>query len=206
MEVKHSTLTLFLLFCCAAVLAQRSPLGRDPSRPTLVDDKSGYRPLFRSSDETRRRNGTYIIKLKEKTQFQDLGRIMARLTDQDQDPKDDAQVQGLSGYSMVGLGVMATLNEKALDSVSTITSFLQSAFHEAFHACLHCYPDYNCYCYCRLDKTLRSIMSRKIKLLRSVVVNLGTQIALIKQIFLWMRDSVLPMKEKPQISTSSTLA
>ena len=47
---------------------------------------------------------------------------MARLTDQDQNPNDDAVVQGLSGYSMVGLGVMATLNQNALDSVSTTDS------------------------------------------------------------------------------------
>ena len=128
MRIKCSSLAFLVLFCCAAVLAQRDPLGRNPSRPTLVDKRPGYRPLFRSSDETKRRNGSYIIKLKKTTQFQDLGRIMARLTDQDQDPKDDAVVQGLSGYSMVGLGVMATLNEKALDSVSTIKSFLQSTF------------------------------------------------------------------------------
>jgi len=43
---------------------------------------------------------------------------MAKMTDQGQSPNSDEMVQGLSGYSMVGLGVMATLNDKALDTVS----------------------------------------------------------------------------------------
>ena len=114
-----SSLMLLLFLCCATVLAQLTPLDREPSRPRLVDQRPGYRPLYQSSDETKRRNGSYIIKLKDTIGYDDLGRIMGRLTDQDQNPNDDAVVQGLSGYSMVGLGVMATLNQKALDSVST---------------------------------------------------------------------------------------
>ena len=114
-----SSFMLLLFLCCATVLAQLTPLDREPSRPRLVDQRPGYRPLYQSSDETKRRNGSYIIKLKDTIGYDDLGRIMGRLTDQDQNPNDDAVVQGLSGYSMVGLGVMATLNQKALDSVST---------------------------------------------------------------------------------------
>ena len=119
MAVKFYSLMLLLFLCCATVLAQPTPLDREPSRPRLVDQRPGYRPLYQSSDETKRRNGSYIIKLKNTTRIDDLGRIMGRLTDQDQNPNDDAVVQGLSGYSMVGLGVMATLNQEALDSVST---------------------------------------------------------------------------------------
>ena len=119
MAVKFYSLMLLLFLCCATVLAQLTPLDREPSRPRLVDQRPGYRPLYQSSDETKRRNGSYIIKLKNTTRIDDLGRIMGRLTDQDQNPNDDAVVQGLSGYSMVGLGVMATLNQEALDSVST---------------------------------------------------------------------------------------
>ena len=124
MAMKFYSLMLLLLFLCyATVLAQpRIQLGREPSRPRLVDQRRGFSPLYRSSDATRRRNGSYIIKLKNSTRFDDMGRLMARLTDQDQNPNDNAVVQGLSGYSMVGLGVMATLNQNALDSVSTTDS------------------------------------------------------------------------------------
>ena len=117
MAIKCCCLLLLLFLFYITVWAQpRDPQNREPSRPKLVDNRPGYRPLYQSSDESRRRNGSYIIKLKNTTRFEDLGRIMARLTDQDDDPNDEAIVQGLSGYSMVGLGVMATLNQKALDS------------------------------------------------------------------------------------------
>ena len=122
MVIKFYSLMLLLFLCYTTVLAQTgippTPPTREPSRLSLVDSRPGYSPLYQSSDETRRRNGSYIIKLKDSTRFDDLGRIMARLTNEDQDPKNDARVQGLSGYSMVGLGVMATLNQEALDSVS----------------------------------------------------------------------------------------
>ena len=118
MKFHLAVLSLFL--CYASTAAQRvAPTRRPASKPVLVDPRPGFSPLYQSSDQSKRRNGTYIIKLKDTTKFDDLGRIMAKLTDQDQDPKDDAVVQGLSGYSMVGLGVMASLNNKALDSVSS---------------------------------------------------------------------------------------
>ena len=118
MALKFYSAILLLSLCCTIILAQRVQPTRQPSRPTLVDERPGYSPLYLSSDETKRRNGSYIIKLKDSTKFDDLGRIMAKMTDQDQDPSDEAVVQGLSGYSMVGLGMMASLNQKALDSVS----------------------------------------------------------------------------------------
>ena len=122
MAIKFYSLMLLLFLSYTTVLAQTgippTPPTREPSRLSLVDPQPGYSPLYQSSDEKNRRNGSYIIKLKDSTRFDDLGRIMARLTDQDQDPNDNAVVQGLSGYSMVGLGVMATLNQEALDSVS----------------------------------------------------------------------------------------
>ena len=120
MAVKFHSLMLLLFLCCATALAQITQLDREPSRPRLVDERPGYRPLYQSSDETKRRNGSYIIKLKDSIRYDDLGRLMARMTDQAQNPNGEVMVQGLSGYSMVGLGVMATLNQNALDSVSTI--------------------------------------------------------------------------------------
>ena len=119
MAIKFYSATLLLILCCTAILAQREQPTRVTSSQTLVDDRPGYRPLYRSSDKSKRRSGSYIVKLKNTTKFDDLGRIMAKMTDQDQDPNDEAVVQGLSGYSMVGLGMMASLNKKALDSVST---------------------------------------------------------------------------------------
>lgn len=121
MAINHCSTILLLSLCCTAVLAQRVKPTREPSKPKLIDDRPGYSPLYQSSDESRRRSGSYIIKLKDTTEFDDLGRIMAKLTDQDQDPNSNVAVQGLSGYSMVGLGVMATLNQEALDTVSSNT-------------------------------------------------------------------------------------
>lgn len=126
MAMRFYSLVLLLFLCCAMALAQPTQLDREPSRPRLVDERPGFSPLYRSSDETKRRNGSYIIKLKDSRRVDDLGRIMGRLTDQDQNPNDDAVVQGLSGYSMVGLGVMATLNQEALDSVSTAMYIIRS--------------------------------------------------------------------------------
>ena len=119
MAINIQCVILLLCICSTAILAQRVQPTRDPSRQMLVDQRPGYRPLYQSSDESRRINGSYIIKLKDSTKIDDLGRIMAKMTDQDQDPSNEAVVQGLSGYSMVGLGMMASLNQKALDSVST---------------------------------------------------------------------------------------
>ena len=119
MAIKCSCVVLLLFYSCATIIAQREQPTREPSRQVLVDERKGFRPLYQSSDETRRRNGSYIIKLKDTTKFDDLGRIMAKMTDQNEDSSDEVTVQGLSGYSMVGLGVMATLNKNALDTVST---------------------------------------------------------------------------------------
>ena len=113
-----SSLMMLLFLCCATSLAQ-IPLNREPSSPTLVDERPGYRPLYQSSDETKRRNGSYIITLKDSIRTDDLGRLMARMTSASTTPNDSVVVQGLSGFSMVGLGVMATLNQAALDLVST---------------------------------------------------------------------------------------
>ena len=121
MATKFYSVVLLLFLCYTAILAQRVQPTRNPPSQTLVDDRPGYSPLYQSSDETRRRNGNYIIKLKDTTEIDDLGRIMAKMTTQAQrsaNSSDEVVVQGLSGYSMVGLGMMATLNQKALDEVS----------------------------------------------------------------------------------------
>ena len=119
MVIKCSCVALLLFYGYATIIAQREQPTREPSRQVLVDERKGFSPLYHSSDETRRRNGSYIIKLKKTTSFDDLDRIMAKLTDQNQNSSDEVAVQGLSGYSMVGQGVMAMLNKKALDTVST---------------------------------------------------------------------------------------
>ena len=119
MAIKFYSAILLLILCCTAIPAQRVQPTRVPSSQTLVDDKEGYSPLYQSSDNSKRRTGHYIVKLKDTTKFDDLGRIMAKMTDQGQNPNDEAVVQGLSGFSMVGQGMMASLNQKALDSVSS---------------------------------------------------------------------------------------
>ena len=127
MVIKFYSVVLLLCLCCATIVAQREPPRRQPSRPRLVDVRPGYSPLYQSSDETKRRNGSYIVKLKDTRKLDDLGRIMAKLTTQAQrsDSSDEAVVvQGLSGYSMVGLGMMAILNQKALDEVSTTKLYI----------------------------------------------------------------------------------
>ena len=118
MAVKFCSAILLLCLCYTTARAQRITPDRNPSSPKLVDPRPGYSALYQGSDESRRRNGIYIIKLKNTTKFDDLGRLMAKMTDQGQSPNSDEMVQGLSGYSMVGLGLIAMLNDKALDTVS----------------------------------------------------------------------------------------
>ena len=158
MAVKYSV--VFLLFlCCTAIQGQRVQPTRKPPSQTLVDVKPGYSPLYQSTDETKRRTGNYIIKLKDTTDFDDLGRIMAKMTTQAQrsaNSSDDEKVvvQALSGFSVVGQGVMATLNQNALDAVSTINTdkaaaiiittpsmLTQLQYSIAYELNVWCYPD-----------------------------------------------------------------
>ena len=117
---------LLLSVCCAAtlVIAQRTPppCVEEPPKLDLVDNSPGLAPLFRSSDPSVRRNGSYIIKLKKTTEFDDFGRLLGKLNDQNKNaPSGSVPVQGLSGYSTVGLGVMAELNDDALKVVSEVS-------------------------------------------------------------------------------------
>ena len=119
-RVKNCAILLLSLCCVALVVAQRTPPPRSET-PTLdlVDNTTGLAPLYQSSDPTVRRNGNYIIKLKQTTEFDDFGRLLGKLSDQNKNaPSGAVPVQGLSGYSTVGLGVMAELNDDALKVVS----------------------------------------------------------------------------------------
>jgi len=118
MAIKFCSAILLLCLCYTTARAQRITPDRNPSSPKLVDPRPGYSALYQGSDESRRRNGIYIIKLKNTTTVDDLGRITAKMTDQGQNQSSDAMVQGMSTFSMIGLGLIAMLNDKALDTVS----------------------------------------------------------------------------------------
>ena len=110
-----------VLLCVASlVTAQRTPPPRmDPPTLELVDSRPGFSPLYQGSDPSLRRNGRHIIKLKETTRFDDMGRLVGKLSDQNKNaPAGSVPVRGMSGYSTVGLGVMAELNKDVLDVVS----------------------------------------------------------------------------------------
>ena len=122
-RVKSSACLLLSVFCVVTVVvAQRKPPPRvDPPKLRLVDNTPGLAPLYRSSDPNVRRNGNYIVKLKQKTEFDDFNRLLGKLNDQNKDaPSGSVPVQGLSGYSTVGPGVMAELNDNALKVVIEI--------------------------------------------------------------------------------------
>ncbi|XP_065902782.1 aqualysin-1-like [Dysidea avara] len=109
-----------VLLCVASlVTAQRTPPPRmDPPTLELVDSRPGFSPLYQGSDPSLRRNGRHIIKLKETTRFDDMGRLVGKLSDQNKNaPAGSVPVRGMSGYSTVGLGVMAELNKDVLDVV-----------------------------------------------------------------------------------------
>ena len=119
-RVKNCAILLLSMCCVVLVVAQRTPPPRS-EKPTLdlVDNTPGLAPLYQSSDPTVRRNGSYIIKLKQTTEFDDYGRLLGKLHDQNRNvPSGAVPVQGLSGYSTMGLGVMAKLNNDALKVVS----------------------------------------------------------------------------------------
>ena len=118
-RVKNCAILLLSVCCIALIVAQRTPPPRSGT-PTLVlvDNTTGLAPLYQSSDPTVRRNGSYIIKLKQTTEFDDFGRFLGKLSDQNKNaPSGAVPVQGLRGYSTVGLGVIAELNDDALKVV-----------------------------------------------------------------------------------------
>jgi len=102
------------------------PPREEPPTLSLVDSKPGFSPLYQGTSESLRLKGRYIIKMKETTEsaydneFDNLGRLLGKLSDQNENaPPGSVRVQGLSSYSTVGLGVMASLTDDALDVVST---------------------------------------------------------------------------------------
>ncbi|XP_065900631.1 uncharacterized protein [Dysidea avara] len=115
-----AVLLFSVCFVATLVVAQRTPPPRveKPPKLDLVDNTPGLAPLFRSSDPSVRRNGSFIIKLKKTTEFDDYSTLLGKLNDQNKNATSGAvPVQGLSGYSTVGLGVMAELNDDALKMV-----------------------------------------------------------------------------------------
>jgi len=120
--LKNCAISLISVCCVATlVVAQRTPPPRSKT-PTLklVDNARDLAPLYQSSDPSIRRNGSYIVKLKKTTGFDDFTGLLGKLTDQNKKAPSGGgvPVQGLSGYSTIGLGVMAELNDNALKVVS----------------------------------------------------------------------------------------
>ena len=124
-RVKNVRANLLFSVCCVTMLvvAQRTPPPREePPKLNLVDNTPGLAPFYRSSDPSVRRNGSYIIKLKKTTEFDDFGRLLGKLSDLNKNVSSGSvPVQGLCGYSAIGLGVIAELNDDALKVVSEVS-------------------------------------------------------------------------------------
>ena len=137
--MKNCTAILLISLCCVATLvaAQRtrptrptSPPRTPPPReeaPTLdlVDNRPGYSPLYQGTVESSRIKGRYIISMKKSREHDDLGLLLSKLSSQNKDaPSGSVPVQGLSGYSTVGRGVMAELDDDALDLVNIVAKYV----------------------------------------------------------------------------------
>ena len=98
---------LRLLLCYASLLAAQTT-----RRPA---------PLHLGLDVNSRRNGSYIIKLKDTVKFDDLGRLAGELHKKNLSISSDSS---LSIYFTVGLGVIAKLDKATLEEVSIDKSYM----------------------------------------------------------------------------------